>query len=56
MGVVAQVRLLELWTESNGASLIRLALVQVTTNKVSISRDNLLAAESRQKGYADQRR
>ena len=43
------------WTESGEATLLGLELVQETTKKMVI-RDRLLAAQSRQKSYADHRR
>ena len=44
------------WMESGEASLIGLELVQETTDKIRVIRDKLLAAQSRQKSYADHRR
>ena len=42
--------------ESGEASLIGPELVKETTNKIRVIRDRLLAAQSRQKSYADHRR
>ena len=42
--------------ESGEASLIGPELVKETTNKIRVIRDRLLAAQSRQKSYADNRR
>ena len=44
------------WMESGEASLIGPELVQETTDKIRVIRDRLLAAQSRQKSYADHRR
>ena len=44
------------WTESGEATLIGPELVQETTKKIRVIRDRLLAAQSRQKSYADHRR
>ena len=44
------------WTESEEATLIGPELVQETTEKIRVIRDRLLAAQSRQKSYADHRR
>ena len=42
--------------ESGEASLIGPELVKETTDKIRVIRDRLLAAQSRQKSYADHRR
>ena len=42
--------------ESGEAVLISLDLVQETTKKIRVIRERLLAAQSRQKSYADHRR
>ena len=44
------------WMESGEASLIGPELVQETTDKIRVIHDRLLAAQSRQKSYADNRR
>ena len=44
------------WTESREATFIGPELVQETTEKIRVIRDRLLAAQSRQKSYADHRR
>ena len=49
-------RSLMCWMESGEASLIGPELVQETTDKIRVIRDRLLAAQSRQKSYADHRR
>ena len=49
-------RSLMCWTESGDATLIGPELVQETTEKIRVIRDKLLAAQSRQKSYADHRR
>ncbi|GJU53223.1 putative reverse transcriptase domain-containing protein [Tanacetum coccineum] len=45
-----------LWDEIGDSGLIRLELVQETTDKVVVIRDRLKAARDRQKSYADNRR
>ncbi|GJV55277.1 reverse transcriptase domain-containing protein [Tanacetum coccineum] len=49
-------RTLVLWAKIGDSRLIRLELVQETTNKVVVIRDRLKAARDRQKSYADNRR
>nr|GEV05890.1 hypothetical protein [Tanacetum cinerariifolium] len=49
-------RSLVLWDEIGDSRLIRLELMQETTNKVVVIRDRLKAARDRQKSYADKRR
>ena len=44
------------WTESREATLIDPELVQETSEKIRVIRDRLLAAQSKQKSYADHRR
>ena len=44
------------WTKSGEATLLGPELVQETTEKIRVIRDRLLAAQSRQKSYADHRR
>ena len=44
------------WTESGEATFLGPELVQETTEKIRVIRDRLLAAQSRQKSYADHRR
>ncbi|XP_020245140.1 uncharacterized protein LOC109823266 [Asparagus officinalis] len=43
------------WVESEDSLLLGLDLVRETTEKVAIIREYILAAQSRQKSYADQR-
>ncbi|GKE54775.1 putative reverse transcriptase domain-containing protein, partial [Tanacetum coccineum] len=45
-----------LWAKIREGSLIRLELVQETTNKVVVIKEKLKAARDRQKSYADNRR
>ncbi|GKE38507.1 hypothetical protein Tco_1461912, partial [Tanacetum coccineum] len=45
-----------LWAEIGESSLIGLQLVQETTNKVVVIKENLQAIRDRQKSYADNRR
>ncbi|GKF97914.1 hypothetical protein Tco_0293735, partial [Tanacetum coccineum] len=45
-----------LWAEVGDSGLIRLELVQETTDKVIMIRDRLKAARDRQKSYIDNRR
>ena len=44
------------WMESGEASFIGPELVKETIDKIRVIRDKLLAAQSRQKSYADHRR
>jgi len=44
------------WSEIGEAQIVGPELIQETTDKILRIRDNLLAARSRQKSYADQRR
>ena len=44
------------WMESCGAVLIGLKFIQETTEKVRVIRERLLAAQSKQKSYADHNR
>ncbi|XP_075650018.1 uncharacterized protein LOC142620520 [Castanea sativa] len=44
------------WNEVGERKLLGLELVQLTTEKIQLIRERLLAAQSRQKSYADNRR
>ena len=44
------------WSEIGEAQIVGPELIQETTDKILRIRDNLLAARSRQKSYADQKR
>ncbi|KAD4888768.1 hypothetical protein E3N88_20841 [Mikania micrantha] len=44
------------WNEIGESQIIGPELIQETTDKIHLIRDNLLAARSRQKSYADKRR
>ncbi|KAD3640122.1 hypothetical protein E3N88_29345 [Mikania micrantha] len=44
------------WTEVGGSQITGPEIIQETTDKIHQIRDNLLAARSRQKSYADKRR
>ena len=44
------------WAEPEDSLLISPDLIRETTKKVAIIRDRILAAQSRQKSYADRRR
>ena len=44
------------WNEVGERKLLGLELVQLTTEKIQLIRERLLATQSRQKSYADNRR